>query len=118
MGREIVEDNDISLAERRSELGFDPGLEDAPVHRLIDDKWGGQGSPAQTGDEGLRFPMSERCLGSQPPPFEITAPKPCHLCRRAGLIDENQPVTFAPEPRLAVRNPLLAGGMNVRAILF
>jgi hypothetical protein len=27
-------------------------------------------------------------------------------------------VTFAPHPRLAPGDPLLAGGMNVRAILF
>ena len=74
MRGEIVENDDVALAERWYELGFDPGIEDAPVHRLIDDKGRGQSMPAQAGDEGLGFPVSERSLGPQAPALKITAP--------------------------------------------
>ena len=62
VGSKIVEDDDIALCQRRSELRFDVGLEDAPVHWRVDDERGGEPMTAQPGDEGLRLPMSERCL--------------------------------------------------------
>ena len=38
MGREIVHDHDVTGLEGGGQLGGDIGLEDAPVHRCIDDK--------------------------------------------------------------------------------
>jgi hypothetical protein len=41
-GAQVIEDDDVAFGEGRSQLGFHPGLEDDPVHRLIDDKGRGQ----------------------------------------------------------------------------
>ena len=38
MGGEVVENDDVALFERRGKLRRDIGLEDAAVHRGIDDK--------------------------------------------------------------------------------
>lgn len=73
MGRQIVEDDDIALGQGGRELGLDPSVEDEPVHGLIDDEGRGEAPVAQTGDEGLDFPMAERRFGSQPMPFEAAA---------------------------------------------
>jgi hypothetical protein len=57
VGSEIVENDDITLFQRRRELRFDIGLEDVPVHRRVDDE-SCEPMTAQPGDEGLRFPGS------------------------------------------------------------
>jgi len=118
MRGEVVENDDVSFTQGGGELGFNPGLEDTPVHRLIDHKRSGQSALPQSGDECLSFPMSEWRLGPQPSPLEIATPKPRHLGRRAGLIDKDQPVRVAPHSRLSFCNPLLASSMNVRPTLF
>ena len=99
-------------------LGLDPCVEDAPVHRLIDDEGRGQAAAAQSGDEGLDLPVSERCFGSQPMAFEATAALPGHLGVGSSLVHKDQPVRLTAHPRLALCDPLGAGGMDVRAILF
>lgn len=73
MGRQIVEDNDIAFGQGGRELGLDPGVEDEPVHGLIDDEGRGEAPAAQTGDEGLDLPMAERRFGPQPMSFEAAA---------------------------------------------
>jgi hypothetical protein len=40
MGRQIIHDHDIVFFEDRRELGFDIGLEDAPVHWRVDAGYG------------------------------------------------------------------------------
>lgn len=55
----IVEDDDIAGLEFWSQLGLDPRLEMAGVHRCIDDPWGDQAMAAQAGDEGLCLPLAK-----------------------------------------------------------
>ena len=69
---EIVEDDEILLAERCGKLGFDPDVEGNAVHCLVDDLGRGQAVAAQSGDEGLRVPVTEWCCRMQPVP----APRP------------------------------------------
>ena len=57
---DVVENDDVAWRERWSPLGFDPRLEDAAVHRCIDDPWRGQSVTAQACGEGLGFPRTER----------------------------------------------------------
>ena len=118
MGWQIVEDDDIALGQGGRQLGLDPGIEDLPVHGLIDDEGCGQAIAAQPGDEGLYLPVSERRLGSQPVTFEAATAWPRHLGIGAGLIHEDQSIRLTSHPRLALGDPFGAGGMNVRAILF
>src|SRR6478735_29925 len=59
---QVVEDDDIALLKCRGELRLDIGLEDASVHRLVDNKRRRQAMTSQPGAEGLGLPMSKRCL--------------------------------------------------------
>ena len=117
VGGEIVEDDDIALCQRRGELGFDIGLEDAPVHRRVDDERGGEPVAAQAGDEGLGLPMSERRLGAQPLALQAAAAQARHLGGGSGLVDEDQPMRLKPHPRLALGLPFLARLADVGTIL-
>jgi hypothetical protein len=59
---QVVQDDDIARLKGRRQLGFDVSLEDAPIHRRVDDEWRAERAAAQGGDESLRLPMSERGL--------------------------------------------------------
>lgn len=50
VGGKVVEDDDIALCQRWSELRFDVGFEDTRVHRRVDDERGGEPMTAQPGD--------------------------------------------------------------------
>src|ERR1700722_17389217 len=63
VGREVVHDDNVTGLEGGSELGLDIGLEDASVHRCVDDKGRGQPIAPQSGDEGLSLPVPKRGLG-------------------------------------------------------
>lgn len=117
VGREIVEDDDIPFCQRRSELGFNVGLEDAPVHRRINDEGSREAMTAQPGNEGLRLPMSERCLRAQPLALQAAATQPCHLGGGSGFVDEHQPVGLKPHPWLALGLPFLPRLGDVGTIL-
>ena len=59
MEADIVENDDIAFRQRRGKLGFDPGLEDATVHRCVDNEGRGHAMASEPGDEGLRPPLAE-----------------------------------------------------------
>ena len=42
MGRQIVQDYDIARPKSRSQLSLDVSFKNAPVHRRVNDKGGGQ----------------------------------------------------------------------------
>jgi hypothetical protein len=65
VGRQIVRDDDVAWLEGRGQLRLDIGLEDAPIHWRVDHERRGRSVAAQSGDEGLRLPMSERGLGEK-----------------------------------------------------
>jgi hypothetical protein len=96
MGGQIVQDDEVAGLEGRGELGFDVSLEDAPIHRRIDDEWRGERATAQAGDEGLRLPMAERDLGKKPLAFGATAAQAGHLGGGSGLVEEDQPMRLKP----------------------
>ena len=58
MGRQIVHDDDIAFVEGWCELLLDIGLEDAPVHRGIDEKGGGKLVAAQAGGKAPEIMLS------------------------------------------------------------
>lgn len=118
MGCEIVHDHDIALFEGRRELSFDIGLEDAPIHRSVDDEGGGEPIAAQTGDECLRLPVPERRLGAKPLALRAAAAQAGHLGRGSGLVQEDQPVRLKPHSRLARGCPFFARLFDVGPILF
>ena len=102
---EVVEDHHVAWLQRWSELGFDPGLEDPPVHRAVDHPGGGQPVMPQPGDERLGAPVTEGSLHLQPLPPARPAPQAGHLGSGAGLIDEHQPFRAFFHPRLAMLAP-------------
>ena len=117
MGGQVVQDDDVARLEGRSQLGFDVSLEDAPIHRRVDDEGRGERAAAQAGDEGLRLPMSERGLGKKPLAFQATAAQAGHLGGGSGLVQEDEPVRLKPHLRLANAGPFLARLLDVGAIL-
>jgi len=118
VGRQIVHDDDVAFFEGRRELGLDVSLEDAPVHRRVDDEGGGQSVAAQAGDEGLGFPMAERSFGAQALTLWATSAQARHLCGGSGFVEENQPVRFKPHPWLPRACPFFARLLDVGTILF
>lgn len=117
VGSEIVEDADIALCQRRSELRFDVCFEDAPVHRRVDDERSGEPMTTQPGNEGLRPPMPERCLGAQPLALQAAATQAGHLRGGSGFIYEHQSVRLKLHPRLALGLPLPPRLADVGTIL-
>lgn len=69
MEADIVEDDDIAERQGRDELRFDPGLENAPVYRCIDDKGRDQPMRSEAGDEGLGLPRAKGGVGAIALPF-------------------------------------------------
>ena len=57
---------------------------------MVDHPRRGQAIAAQPGDEGLGGPVSERRIGLQPGAAARPAAQTGHLCRRAGLVEEDQ----------------------------
>ncbi len=115
VAREIVEDDHISPAQGRRELGLDVGLEDVPVYRRIDDP--GRGQPIMTKgcDKRLRAPMAERCAGLEPCSFARTPSQSGHLGGGCSFIDEDQPVRLFAHPWLASAPPCSPPFDNVSA---
>jgi hypothetical protein len=117
MGGQVVEDDDVAGLESRGQLGFDVSLEDAPIHRRVDDEWRGERVATQAGDEGLRLPMAERGLGETPLAFPATAAQARHLGGGSGLVEEDQSVRLKPHVRLANPGPFVARLFDVGAIV-
>lgn len=96
----------------------DIGLEDAPVHRAVDDEGRGKPVTAQAGDERLRLPMSEGSLALQALSSETTAPQPGHLRGGSGFVNEDKTMWFKAHAGLALCDPAFPRLANVRPILF
>ena len=114
---QVVEDDDITLLEGRGELRLDIGLEDASVHRPIDDKRRRQPMTSQPGDEGLGLPVSKRCLGLEALALCAATTQARHLGAGAGLVNEDEPVSFEPHLRLTLGQPFIARLPDVGSIL-
>jgi hypothetical protein len=74
---------------------------------LVDHPRRGQAIATQSGDEGLRGPVSERRISFQADTTASSAAETGHLGRRAGFVEEDQSVDRFAHARLAVRFPLV-----------
>ena len=117
VGRQIVHDDDIAFGEGWCELLLDIGLEDAPVHRGIDDEGGGELVAAQAGDEGLGHPMPERRLAAEPLTLQAAAAQTGHFGSRSSLVEKDQPMRLKPHSRRACGGPFVARRFDVGTIL-
>ena len=63
---EIVDDHDVAGLQRRNEDLFDIGQEAGPVHRAIEDPWGGEPRHPQRGDEGAALSPALGCVIGDP----------------------------------------------------
>jgi len=113
---QVVEDHHVARLQGRCQLGLDVGVEDLAVHGLIDHPRRDEAIAAQAGDEGLRRPVSERRPGLQASPAARAAAQTRHLGRRAGFVEEDQPVDLIAHPRLAAHFPLVTGLPYVLAL--
>ena len=118
VGGQVVHDDNVAFFQRRGELGFDIGFEDAPIHGRIDDERGGEGVATQPGDEGLRFPMPERGFGAQALALGASTAQARHFRGRPSLVEENQPMRFQAHLGLPFSLPFLARLPNVGTIAF
>jgi len=87
--RQIIHDDDVAFGEGRREFFLHIGLEDAPVHRGIDDEGCGEPIAAQAGHEGLGHPMAERRFCAQPLALEGAAAQTGHFGGGSGLVDKD-----------------------------
>jgi hypothetical protein len=115
---EIVKDDHVATLKRRSELGFDIGLEDVAVDRPLDHPGRGQAIMAQRRDERLGAPMTKGRFHFQPMAPARPAAQPCHLGRGTGLVDKDQPFRALLHPWLAVFGPYPSGTDDISAIGF
>ena len=122
MGGQIVQDDEVAGLKGGGELGFDVSLEDAPIHRRVDDEWRGERAAAQAGDEGLRLPMAERDLGKKA--FGLLGNGRAGgsswsaVEGGSGLVEEDQPMRLKPHLRLAISRSIPRAPGARRADLF
>lgn len=114
VGRQVVHDHDIAVAQRRAEDLLDVGQEPPPGHRTIQHHWCREAAQAQAGDKGGGLPVAVRDAGAQPLAAGAAPVQAGHLGRGAGLVEEHQlgrvKVRLRLEPRLPRRG-------DVRAVL-
>lgn len=117
MGGQIVHDNDIARPQRRDQDLFDIGEKSGPVHRSVEDHGRGHPRQAERAGEGRRLPVAVRDRRPAALSLRRASAQARHLRRRAGLVDEHEPVRIeielGLEPDLAltphVGTLLLAG---------
>ncbi len=114
----IVHDHHVAFRQGRGQLGFDIDLEDVPVHGRVDDPGCHQAVTAQTGDEGLCFPVAKRRLGPVALPARCPAGAFGELGVGGGFINEHQPGQSPVEERRAPGDPEMAFPGNVSTPAF
>lgn len=114
---DVVENDDIARRQFGNELGFDVSLEDGGVHRRIDDPRRDEAMTAQTGDEGLCLPATERRVGLVTFALRRPAGALGQLGVRRGLINEDQTRQGPVEEALASLDPKLTRLTDVGALL-
>jgi len=112
--RQIVEDHNIALSERRGENVLDVGAEGIAIHRPVEHPRRGHAGQAQPGDERQGFPVSERRAVAAALADRRPAIKPRHLGVDAGLVEEDEALRI--DERLG-RPPQLAPRGDVRPVL-
>lgn len=95
---EVIHDNDVAGAQRRSEHLFDISLETFAVDWTVEDARRIDASTAQGGHEGQGFPMAVRNLGMEPLAAPAPSPKRRHIGLGPSLVEKNE--TLGCKPRL------------------
>ncbi len=113
---EVIQNDHVARLQHWGELGLHVGFEDPSVHGFVDNPRRRQAIAAQAGDEGLRSPMAEGCFGSHANTDASTPAQTRHLCRGAGLVEEDQPMDFLAHAWLAVVLPVLTRLAHVVAL--
>ena len=90
MAAEIVEDHGVPGLERGAEELLNPGQEQFPVHRRVDDHRGGQSLVAQGGDKGRGLPIAKGRRTHAAAALGGTAVAARQIGRGPGFIDEYQ----------------------------
>ncbi len=115
MASEIVENDDIALAQGRKEDVLHVSAEALAVDRPIEDAGGSELVVAECAEECEGTPMPVRGEAAQACPFGAPAPQGGHVGLDPGLIDEDEPARIKsglPGP------PTLAPTKDVGASLF
>lgn len=114
---EIVDHDDVVLAQGRDDALLDVGAEAVTVHRPIEHTGCGDAIDPQGRDECRRLPMPPRNAGDEALATRAAAITARHVGRRTRFVDENQPfrvqVGLACAPLLTCRGdirPILLGG--------
>ena len=115
---EIVQNDNVAGPERRDQLGFGIKVEHLGVHCAIDHPRRVQPVMAQSCNEGLAPPMSERRMIDEALPAGCPSCGLGHVRLDPGLIDERQSLQMVGHERLASRDPDMAQSGDVLALLF
>lgn len=114
VGGQIVHNDDIAWAQYGDQHLLDPSQEALSVHRTIEKHRRNKTRKRETADKGDGLPMTVRNRGAATFAFRGPATKPCHLRRKAALIDKDQ--VFGIKIVLA-GEPILARGLYISALL-
>ncbi len=87
---QIVQDDDVTWPQRRTELLLDPLGKACAIDWLIKHERRVDPVAAQGGDEGHRLPMAIRHLGVEPLAFGCPATQRGHVGLGPGLVDKNK----------------------------
>jgi len=90
VAREIVEDDDVSFGQGRSQLLFDIEREYLAVDGTVDDPGSRDAIAAKRRDECQRLPVAEGSGRRQPLPVRPPAAQRSHVGLDPGLVDENE----------------------------
>ena len=105
MGWQFVQNDDIPLAQCRSQYTLDAELKPLPIHGTIDDARGIDPVVSQASDECLRVPVPGRCMVDQPVTDGCPARCLCHVGLQRGLVNEDKPFEMIAHEGLALPDP-------------
>ena len=114
MAAQVVHDDDVTRAERRSEHLLDIGLEDDAVHRSVDHQWRRDRVVSKAGDEGGGLPMAVGYGANQALALRAAAIQARHVGLGPGLVDEDE---LGWIKRGLIAPPSQARGGHVRPVL-
>jgi len=93
---EVIHDNDVAGAQRRSEHVFDISLETFAVDGTVEDARRIDASTAQSGHEGQGFPMAVGNLGMEPLAAPAPSPKRRHIGFGPSLVEKDETLGCKP----------------------
>jgi len=94
VGRHVVHENDVALAERRREHARDVGEKSRAIQGTVDHIWCRDAIDAERRDQRQRFPMSVWNLGDETVTDRRAAVLPDHLRRHRRLVDEDETLSL------------------------